>query len=109
MRTRRLTFVPPGAIHTPVPHLLTVALKREHAADAGFPFTVPAIRSLAPLDLAAPVTLFVGANGSGKSTLLEGIAAAARLPSVGADEAATDQTLAAQRRPGAVLRPTWAK
>jgi predicted ATPase len=109
MRTRRLTSEPPGAIHTPVPHLLTVALKRERDAGAGFPFTVPAIRSLAPLDLAAPVTLFVGENGSGKSTLLEGIAAAARLPSVGADEVATDQTLAAQRRLGDVLRLTWAK
>lgn len=109
MRTRRLTSGPPGGIHTPVPHLLTVALKRERDAGAGFPFTVPAIRSLAPLDLAAPVTLFVGENGSGKSTLLEGIAAAARLPTVGADEVATDQTLAAQRRLGDVLRLAWAK
>lgn len=109
MRTRRLTSAPPGAIHIPVPHLLTVALKRERDAGAGFPFTVPAIGSLAPLDLAAPVTLFVGENGSGKSTLLEGIAAAARLPSVGADEVATDRTLAAQRRLGDVLRLTWSK
>jgi len=109
MRTRRLTSAPPGAIHIPVPHLLTVALKHERDAGAGFPFTVPAIRSLAPLDLAAPVTLFVGENGSGKSTLLEGIAAAARLSSVGADEVATDQTLAAQRRLGDVLRLTWSK
>jgi predicted ATPase len=109
MGTRRLTSAPPGAIHTPVPHLLTVALKRERDAGAGFPFTVPAIRSLAPLDLAAPVTLFVGENGSGKSTLLEGIAAAARLPTVGGHEVATDQTLAAQRRLGEVLRLTWSK
>lgn len=109
MRTRRLTSVPPGAIHTAVPHLLTVALKRGSDASAGFPFTVPAIRSLAPLDLDAPVTLLVGENGSGKSTLLEGIAAAARLPSVGADEVATDATLAAQRRLGDVLRLTWSK
>ncbi len=84
-------------------------MKRERDAGAGFPFTVPAIRSLAPLDLAAPVTLFVGENGSGKSTLLEGIAAAARLPSVGAEEVAADQTLAAQRRLGDVLRLTWSK
>ncbi len=84
-------------------------MKRERDAGAGFPFTVPAIRSLAPLDLAAPVTLFVGENGSGKSTLLEGIAAAAGLPTVGADDVATDQTLAAQRRLGDVLRLTWSK
>ena len=92
-----------------MPHLLTVALKCERDASAGFPFTVPAIRALAPLDLAAPVTLFVGENGSGKSTLLEGIAAAARLPTVGADEVAADQTLAAQRRLGDVLRLTWSQ
>ena len=92
-----------------MPHLQRVALKRGPGADAGFPFTVPAIRSLTPLDLAAPVTLFVGENGSGKSTLLEGIAAAARLPSVGADDVTTDATLAAQRRLGDVLRLTWSK
>lgn len=109
MRTRRLTSAPPGAIHSPVPHLLTVALKRAPSAGAGFPFTVPAIRALAPLDLSAPVTLFVGENGSGKSTLLEGIAAAARLPSVGADDVATDRTLALQRHLGDVLRLTWSK
>ena len=109
MSTRRLTTAPPGGIHNPVPHLLTVALKRAPGAGAGFPFTVPAIRSLTPLDLSAPVTLFVGENGSGKSTLLEGIAAAARLPSVGADDVASDATLAAQRRLGDVLRLTWSK
>jgi len=90
-------------------HLQSVALKRPPAADAGFPFTVAAIRSLTPLDLAAPVTLLVGENGSGKSTLLEGIAAAARLPSVGADDVAADATLAAQRRLGDVLRLTWSR
>ena len=109
MVARRLTTAPPGAIHNPVPHLLTVALKRAPGAGAGFPFAVPAIRSLASLDLSAPVTLFVGENGSGKSTLLEGIAAAARLPSVGADDVASDATLAAQRRLGDVLRLTWSK
>lgn len=109
MRARWLTSVPPGVIHTAVPHLLSVALKRAPAVGSGFPFSVPAIRSLEPLDLAAPVTLFVGENGSGKSTLLEGLAAAAQLPSVGADEVARDDTLAAQRRLGDVLRLTWSK
>ncbi len=37
---------------------------------------MPQIRSLPLLDLAVPVTFFVGENGSGRSTLLEGIAAA---------------------------------
>lgn len=92
-----------------MPHLLSVALKRSPGAGTEFPFTVPAIRSLGTLDFPSPVTLFVGENGSGKSTLLEGIAAAARLPAVGADEVGRDATLAAQRRLADVLRLTWAK
>jgi predicted ATPase len=92
-----------------VPHLLQVALKRTPDGDPAFPFSVPAIRTLAPLDLSVPVTLFVGENGSGKSTLLEGIAAAARLPSVGASDVERDATLAAQRRLADVLRLTWSK
>ena len=84
----------------------------KHAAparDASFPFSVPAIRTLPPLDLSAPVTCFVGENGSGKSTLLEGIAAAASLPTVGTSEVARDATLAAQRRLAAALRLSWTK
>ena len=65
-----------------MPHLLRVALRRPPADAAAFPFSVPAIRTLEPLDLSARMTFFVGENGSGKSTLLEGIAAAARLPTV---------------------------
>jgi len=75
----------------------------------GFPFSVPAIRTLPALDLSARVTFFVGENGSGKSTLLEGIAAAAGLPTVGAAEVGRDTTLAAQRRLAAALRLTWTK
>ncbi|WP_370663651.1 AAA family ATPase [Massilia brevitalea] len=41
-----------------------------------FPFTLPAVRSLARLALHPRVTFFVGENGSGKSTLLEAIAVA---------------------------------
>jgi predicted ATPase len=105
----QLTLRAMGAINRPVPHLLTVALKRALGDTAAFPFSVPAVRTLAPLDLSAPVTVFVGENGSGKSTLLEGIAAAARLPSVGASDLGTDETLAAQRRLADVLRLTWSK
>ena len=54
-------------------HLRSVELRAERAGD-GFPFTVPAIRTLPDLRLNAPVTFFVGGNGSGKSTLLEAIA-----------------------------------
>ncbi len=77
-------------------------------ADA-FPFSVPAVRDLGRLDLQAPATLFVGENGSGKSTLLEGLAAAAGLPAVGADEVKDDETLAAQRRLARQLKLTWTR
>jgi predicted ATPase len=92
-----------------VPHLLRVALKRPPADVSAFPFSVPAIRTLEPLDLSARVTFFVGENGSGKSTLLEGIAAAARLPTVGGSELDRDATLAAQRRLADALKLSWAK
>ncbi len=73
-----------------MPHLLSVALKQAPKGEATFPF-------------------FVGENGSGKSTLLEGIAAAAKLPTVGGSEVDRDATLEAQRRLAAALRLTWAK
>jgi predicted ATPase len=40
-----------------------------------YPFSIPAIRSLAELNLRSRVCLFAGENGTGKSTLLEAIAA----------------------------------
>ncbi len=88
------------------PFLRTVQ-RREDAVEERFPFTVPAIRSLAALDLSAPVTFFVGENGSGKSTLLEAIAAAAGLPAVGSEDVASDGTLAGQRLLGDALRLVW--
>jgi predicted ATPase len=39
-----------------------------------FPFTVPAVRDIAKLQLHPAVTMLVGENGSGKSTILEAIA-----------------------------------
>lgn len=92
-----------------MPHLLRVDVKRAPKGEAPFPFSVPAIRTLQPLDLSAPVTFFVGENGSGKSTLLEGLAVAAKLPTVGGSEVARDVTLEAQRRLAAALRLTWAR
>jgi predicted ATPase len=90
-----------------MPQLLSVS-PREGEPPEGFPFTVPTIRSLAELDLSAPVTLFVGENGSGKSTLMESLAIAAALPAVGSGALARDPTLAAQRRLADRLRLTWA-
>lgn len=87
--------------------LLRLAFKQPPGDDEPFPFSVPTIRTLPPLDLSAPVTFFVGENGTGKSTLLEGIAAAAQLPAAGGDQVDSDDTLAPQRRLGAALRLSW--
>ena len=70
---------------------------------------MPAIRTLASLNVRAVVTFFVGENGSGKSTLLEGIAAAARLPTIGSADIQRDETLEAQRRLGRALRLSWTR
>lgn len=74
---------------------------------SGFPFDVPAIRTLPNLSFDAPVTLFVGENGSGKSTLLEALAIACRLPAVGSARLDSDPTLAPQRALAQRLRLTW--
>ena len=86
------------------------SVRRRGGGDEGrFPFSVPALRSLVALDLAAPVSFFVGENGSGKSTVLEAIAAAARLPAVGSDDVQADGTLAAQRELGDALQLVWSR
>lgn len=55
-----------------------VEIRRDQVEDAGsYPFNLPAISELEPLELNPAVTFFVGENGSGKSTLLEAIAVAA--------------------------------
>lgn len=85
------------------------SLSRRGGDDDAFPFTVPAIRTLDALPFERPVTFFVGENGSGKSTLLEGIAAAARLPTVGSAEVQHDDWLEAQRGFAQALRLSWTK
>jgi len=91
-----------------MPHLRSIAF-RGVPPEAGdrFPFTVPIIRGLTSLDLDARVTFLVGENGSGKSTLLEGIAAAAKLPTVGSESLERDATLTAQRELAGRLHLTW--
>lgn len=89
-------------------HLRAIS-KAPPAADVAerFPFSVPVIRALTELSVDAPVTFFVGENGSGKSTILEAIAAAAKLPTVGAVSVGDDETLASQRELARALRLTW--
>lgn len=89
-------------------HLQRIQPKSSARPDrTRFPFTVPAIASLGPLTLDAPVTFFVGENGSGKSTLLEAVALAAALPTVGAEDSGRDPTLARQRELAGALQLVW--
>src|SRR6478736_7332096 len=95
-----------------MPHLRSVSLRSKRRAeegtgDAAFPFSVPVVRHLEPFELSPTVTFLVGENGSGKSTLLEAIALAARLPTVGSEEAVRDTTLDAQRRLARAILLTW--
>jgi predicted ATPase len=91
-----------------MPFLRSIEPKRSLAdAGRGFPFSVPIVRALEPLEFPTPVTFFVGENGSGKSTLLEGIAAAVGVPTVGSEAVRDDGTLAAQRALAEHLRLVW--
>lgn len=91
-----------------VPLLLRVTHTHPPWANDGFPFNVPAIRSLDTLDLDAPVVCFVGENGSGKSTLLEAIAIAANLPAAGSiDQTRRDPTLQEQGVLARALKLAW--
>ncbi|MBV9282595.1 MAG: AAA family ATPase [Chloroflexi bacterium] len=57
--------------------LASVTLQRDRVADwDGYPFSVPAIRSLESLAVTRKVCFLAGENGTGKSTLLEAIAVA---------------------------------
>lgn len=76
-------------------------------ADAGYPFDVPAVRTLETLTFDAPVTCFVGENGSGKSTLLEAIACAAGSIAVGSQSVGDDGTLAPARALARHLKLVW--
>lgn len=86
-------------------HLRSARIRQANGEE--FPFNVPAIRSLSELTFDSRVTFFVGENGSGKSTLLEGLALAARLPTVGSAAASDDATLAAQRRLAGAIKLVW--
>ena len=91
-------------------HLRSVAVASSaRASRAGFPWTVPAIRSLRELEFTTPVTILVGENGSGKSTLLEALAIAARAVTAGSTDAHDDETLDGVRALAAALRLSWTR
>jgi predicted ATPase len=108
-RPFRTSSVTTGRLTATSIHVRSVELNAARATGGGFPFSVPAIRTLPRLEFNAPVTCFVGDNGSGKSTLLEAIALAARLPAVGSAELERDETLVQQRLLAGALRLSWHK
>lgn len=91
--------------------LRSLSLKRANSRDQDrFPYSVPAVRTLESLDFPTPVTFLVGENGSGKSTIMEAIAAATRLPAIGAEmRVDADESLAQQRALGANFTLRWDK
>lgn len=93
-----------------MPHLRSLSLRApvlETTASQRFPFNLPIIRRLPTVTVSPTVTFLVGENGSGKSTLLEGLAAAAKLPTVGSESVERDETLEAQRALGKALSLVW--
>lgn len=68
----------PGASLASARYLRGVRLERDRVPSfASYPFSIPAVRALDELPLAAKVTCLVGENGAGKSTLIEAIAVVA--------------------------------
>jgi predicted ATPase len=89
-------------------HLRSLHIDLEDTPDT-YPFTVPVIVQLERIVFRSPVTFFAGENGTGKSTLLEGIAAGARLPTVGGQDIDADDTLKPARDLAERLRLQWEK
>lgn len=90
-------------------HLRSVTLQHDPPLPEGFPFSVPVIQALDTLDFPTPITFFVGENGSGKSTILEAIAVAAKLPTIGSQDSAQDETLDSIRNLSRRLKWVWSK
>lgn len=93
-----------------LPPFLTSIRRRENAPprSAGHPHDLPLLEGL-PLDLRAPVTMFVGENGSGKSSLIEGIADLCDLPIGGGGRGETPDIRAPEEAAplSAAIRIAW--
>lgn len=85
--------------------LVRIALT-EDAPASGFPFELPAVRSL-PLDVRGNVTVIVGDNGTGKSTLIEAVATASGFNPEGGSGQVTFETTATHSVLGEHLRLVW--
>jgi predicted ATPase len=91
---------PASATHGP-----SSGTDREAIRD--YPFDVPALGGVGEIRIGAPVTFLVGENGSGKSTLLEALAVATELPTIGAQPAHKDPSLAGPARLAQRLHLAW--
>jgi predicted ATPase len=91
-------------------HLKLITVREFSSQDQDtFPFDLEVIRSLREIQLASPVTFFVGENGSGKSTVLEAIACAVDSITVGSESVRTDKTLSSIRKLAQYFRLAWNK
>ncbi len=90
-----------------MPFLRYLNLSPSADERTGYPFSVPALRNLACLELDSPVTFFVGENGSGKSTLLEAIALKAKLPSATGTPLELDETIEAVKPLAGAMTLAW--
>lgn len=88
-----------------VPFLSGASLVSERVHDwERYPFNLPMLNSL-PLEIHAPVCIFVGENGSGKSTLLQALAELAGLPASGGGKAQLSQGEEAPEGLARAMRP----
>ncbi len=83
------------------------ALSLSASQQDGYPFSVPAVRSTRELRFGTSVTFLVGENGSGKSTLLEALAVKCRMPAVGSEDIADDDTLRHARTLAKAMKLAW--
>ncbi len=90
-------------------HLTSIEKRPSFPQEGTFPYNVPVIARLEKVRFESSVTFLVGENGSGKSTFLEALATAVRLPTVGAEEADNDPSLATVRQLSRHLRLSWTK
>ncbi|MFS0590337.1 AAA family ATPase [Cytobacillus horneckiae] len=72
-----------------------------------YPFSIPAIRTMDEIEIAANVTFFVGENGSGKSTLLEAIADKCEFNTAGGGRNNTYEVHASESALGDYIRLSW--
>jgi predicted ATPase len=73
-----------------------------------YPFNLPVLAALPPIEFNTPVTFFVGENGSGKSTVLEAIARRCRIPIWAMQEGGRVEHNPHEHRLAAFTEVTWA-